>query len=391
MCLLARFVCYAVLIAAGMSLEVLCAHAQGRKSGEAAIGEVVLPSAPEPQTAAPSSESSWPGDALARSEEREEFVGQEQQRAQLFEQASASLSGTVTDTNGEAVPGATIVLEAGQQPQDHRTAITSETGGFHFDGLEPGVPYHITAQARDLESWKSERIILEPGQYFYLKVIRLKVHHLVTDVTVYATQEQIAAQQVETETKQRVFGFIPNFYVTYDPNPVPLTTSLKFKIALKADTDIVTFLGVGFMAGIYQAGDMVDYGQGAQGYVKRVAAGHVDATTDIFFGGAIYPWLFRQDPRYFYRGAGTLRSRTLHAVSGPYICKGDNGKAQPNYSSLLGDLTSGAISNIYYPESNRGARLLLQGFAITTGVRTVNGLIQEFLLRKLTPSARNSK
>jgi hypothetical protein len=54
----------------------------------------------------------------------------------------------------------------------------------------------------------------------------------------------------------------------------------------------------------------------------------------------------------------------------------------------MGDLSSGAISNLYYPESNRGAGLVFQGFAITTGVRMVNAVIQEFVLRKLTPSAR---
>jgi hypothetical protein len=57
----------------------------------------------------------------------------------------------------------------------------------------------------------------------------------------------------------------------------------------------------------------------------------------------------------------------------------------------MGDLSSGAISNFYYPETNRGAGLVFQGFAVTTGVRMVNGLIQEFILRKLTPTARQQK
>ena len=70
---------------------------------------------------------------------------------------------------------------------------------------------------------------------------------------------------------------------------------------------------------------------------------------------------------------------------------GDNGKLQPNYSSMGGDLISGAISNIYYPDTNRGSRLLFEGFLMTTGVRTVNALIQEFVLRNLTPSARQKK
>ena len=218
--------------------------------------------------------------------------------------------------------------------------------------------------------------------------IKLKVAASATSVTVSASNEQIATEQVELQEKQRVFGIIPNFYVTYDAHPVPLTTKLKYKLALRADTDPVTFFGIFFMATIYQAGDIPNYGQGWDAYFQRVGAGIADTTTDIFLGGAVFPSLLHQDPRYFYQGTGTKKSRLLHAMSSPYVCKGDNGKTQPNYSSLGGDLASGAISNLYYPQSDRGAGLVFQGFAITTGVRTINAVLQEFVIRKLTPSAR---
>jgi hypothetical protein len=300
---------------------------------------------------------------------------------------AANISGTVTNVNGDVVPGATVILED-ELTKDRRSIVSSENGSFQFDKLQPGISYHVSIETRDFENWKSPAIVLRPSQYLFLSAIKLTLRQSVVSVTVYATQEQIATQQVTIEEKQRVFGIIPNFYVTYDPHPVPLTTKLKFRLAYKADTDPITFLGVAFMAGIYQAGDIPAYGQGAQGYAKRVGAGYADTTTDIFIGGAILPWLLHQDPRYFYQGTGTKKSRALHAIASPYVCMGDNGKLQPNYSSMGGDLASGAISNLYYPESDRGARLLFQGFLITTGVRTVNAIVQEFVLRKLTPSAR---
>jgi hypothetical protein len=300
---------------------------------------------------------------------------------------AANIGGTVTNVNGDVVSGATVVLEDGRS-KERRSTVSSESGSFQFDKLQPGIPYRVSIEATDFESWKSPTIVLRPGQYLFLSDVRMTLPASVVSVTVYATREQIAAQQVTIEEKQRVFGIIPNFYVTYDPHPVPLTTKLKFKLAYKADTDPVTFLGVAFMAGIYQAGDIPAYGQGAQGYAKRVGAGYADTTTDIFIGGAILPWILHQDPRYFYQGTGTKKSRALHAIASPYVCMGDNGKLQPNFSSMGGDLASGAISNLYYPESDRGAALLFQGFLITTGVRTVNAIIQEFVLRKLTPSAR---
>jgi len=304
------------------------------------------------------------------------------------EPAKAGISGTVTDANGDVVPGATVELE-GPLAADHRSVIANDSGAFQFDGLRTGVPYRITIGAKDLESWKSQAILLDPGQYFFLTGIKLKVPDSVVSVTVYGSQEMIATEQVSVETKQRVFGVIPNFYVTYDKHPVPLTTKLKFKLAYKADTDVMTFVGVAFMAGIYQAGDIPDYRQGAIGYGQRVGAGVLDTTTTVFIGGAILPWMLHQDPRYFYQGTGTKKSRAFHALSSPYICRGDNGKTQPNFSSMGGDIASGAISNLYYPDSDRGAGLVFKGFMITTGVRTVNALLQEFVLRKLTPTARS--
>jgi hypothetical protein len=318
---------------------------------------------------------------------REEQRESAQQPRSVLDTLPARIGGTVTDVNGGIVPNATIVLE-GRNSEDRQTTVASDNGAFDFDNLKPGIQYHITIAVKDFESWRSSPIVLSPGQYFFLVGIRLKIRDSETSVTVYASQEQIATQQVIVEEKQRIFGFIPNFYVTYDPHPVPLTTKLKFRLAYKATTDPVTFFGIAFMAAIYQAGDVPDYQQGWKGYGQRVGAGVADTATDVFFGGAILPWLLHQDPRYFYQGTGTKKSRALHAISSPYVCKGDNGKTQPNYSSLGGDLISGAISNIYYPETNRGAGLVFEGFFITTSVRTVNSLIQEFVLRKLTPSAR---
>jgi hypothetical protein len=316
--------------------------------------------------------------------------GAQQSRINPTEPATAYISGTVTDVNGNIVPRAVLVLE-GADASDRQTVVAGENGAFQFQNLKPGLPYHIAASAKGFEDWKSPTIVLNQGQYSLLENITLKLPAVVTSLTVYASPVEIATQQVVVQEHQRVFGIFPNFYVTYDPEPVPLTTKLKFKLAYKADTDAMTFVGVAFMAAIYQAGDIPNYGQGWDAYGKRVAAGYADTTTDIFIGGAILPWALNQDPRYFYQGTGTTKSRARHAIFSPFVCKGDNGKAQPNYSSMGGDLASGAISNFYYPKSNRGAGLVFQGFLVTTGVRMVNGLMQEFVFRNLTPSAKKEK
>ena len=168
---------------------------------------------------------------------------------------------------------------------------------------------------------------------------------------------EVATKQVKSEEQQRVLGFIPNFYVVYDRNPEPLTTKLKFELALKVSKDPVTFAGVAFMAGVKQAADTPNYGQGAEAFGKRLGATAADGLTDIMIGGAILPSLLHQDPRYFYQGTGTTGSRVRHAIFSPFIAKADNGRSQPNYSTLGGSLASSAMSNLYFPASNRGAGL----------------------------------
>ena len=299
--------------------------------------------------------------------------------------------GTVINVNDDAVPGATVVLE-GPVLRDPRTVVSNDNGFFEFNNLEPGTPYHVTIRAEGFASWTSPAVILKPGQYAILPGSKLHIAEALTTITVdspVASSAEIATEQVRAEEQQRIFGIIPNFYVVYDDNAAPLTTKLKFKLATKVAVDPVTIIGSGMLAGIYQAADLRNYGQGAKGYAERYGAVYADGVTDIMIGGAILPSLLHQDPRYFYRGTGTKKSRAFHALSSPFICRGDNGRRQPNYSTLGGDLTTAAISNVYYPASDRGPGLVFGNFLINTGERALANLAQEFLLRRLTSKAKN--
>ncbi len=170
---------------------------------------------------------------------------------------------------------------------------------------------------------------------------------------------------------------------------MPLTTKMKYQLAVKASTDAVTIGAAGFIAGIDQAADSTpNYVQGAKGYGQRFGATYADGVSGILIGGAILPSLLHQDPRYFYQGTGTNKSRALHAISAPFWAKGDNGRWGFNYSSIGGDLASGALSNLYYPQQDRGAGLVFRSVLITTGGRITNTLVQEFILRKLTTHSR---
>jgi hypothetical protein len=300
-----------------------------------------------------------------------------------------SIGGTVLDVNGAIVPGATVVLRC-ERPCNAESIVASGTGGFGFSALTIGTRYEIGVSANGFKDWSSAPIVLTSEQRTILLTgVKLPMSTAVESITVYASSEEIATEQVRIEEQQRVLGVIPNFYVVYDStNAVPLSTRLKFRLAMRTALDPVTVAGVGVLSGVQQAGGTPNYAEGAKGYGQRFGANAVTGFSDILFAGAVLPSLLHQDPRYFYQGTGTVSSRLRHALFSPFITRGDNGRTQLNLSSLGGDLASSALAETYYPDSNRGPRLVLGSFAIGTGERIVSAVVQEFVLRKLTPSAK---
>jgi hypothetical protein len=250
--------------------------------------------------------------------------------------------------------------------------------------VQPGVPFEITIAAQDFTDWKSPVITLEPGQFKIVSEIQLEIRTEVTQVQVTYDQVQVATEQLRAEEHQRILGIIPNFYVSYEKDPAPLTAKMKFQLALKVATDPVTAAGVFGFAGIRQAADSPSYGQGWGAYGKRIGATAADGFSDIMIGGAILPSLLHQDPRYFYQGTGTTGSRIRHAVLSPFVSRTDSGKSVPNYSSIGGNLASAGISNLYFPKADRGVGLVFGNFAIGTAERIGASLAQEFIIGRFT-------
>jgi hypothetical protein len=77
----------------------------------------------------------------------------------------------------------------------------------------------------------------------------------------------------------------------------------------------------------------------------------------------------------------------LHAVGSAFFTRTDSGLTAPNYSFLLGDLCSGALSNLYYPKTNRGANPVFTNTASGLGGRIAGNLLREFSKRLTTNAA----
>jgi len=295
-----------------------------------------------------------------------------------------SIHGTVTDTDGASIPNAQITLEDSASKSLLLSTTSDTSGAFTLSPVAPGT-YRIRIHAVGFTPWKVEDIAVRPAQSVTLDPVELGVESI-DSVVDAITVEDLAEQQITAEEHQRILGVLPNFFVSYVRDAQPLTRKQKFKLALVVSRDPLTFFTAGVSAGIEQAqGDLAGYGPGISGYAQRYAAAYGDHLSATFLGSAVFPSLFHQDPRYFYNGRGTVLHRALYAIATVVICKGDNGHWQPNYSNVLGNIGSGAISSLYYPNSAKhDLQTSADNIFIGIGEGSFSTLFQEFLLRHLT-------
>jgi hypothetical protein len=193
-------------------------------------------------------------------------------------------------------------------------------------------------------------------------------------------QHDEAERELKVQEKQRLLGVMPQFQVVMNGQAVPLTGGQKWSLALHSARDPF-YIGWAFVIGGGE-GEASDshpgYGWGPAGYFKRVGANYADNVDGALIGNALLPQLLHQDPRYFRLGHGTFIHRFLYAAGSTIICHGDNGKNQPNVSNVLGNFISGAISNAYYPASERGVGLTLDNGLDVTLFGALGGQILEF-------------
>lgn len=299
---------------------------------------------------------------------------------------TGEISGTVLDTNGDVVEGAQVTL-SGSAGFSERTMISGSDGQFVFTSLPPAV-YKIKVSGQGMSTFTSSAISLRPDQAFIVPRITLAVSGGSTSVTVNGNKEELAEEQVQIAVRQRVIGIIPNFYSSYDWNAPPMQAKQKLQLGIRSVLDPVSLLAVAGIAGAEQYENIFPaYGSGIEGYGKRYGAALATHVSADMLSRAVYPAIFHQDPRYFYKGKGSIRSRAMYAISAAVMARNDDGRWRPNYSNVLGNFSAGAISNLYYPSTDRGASLVfLNGLADTGGDAAAN-LVREFLLKRLTSHA----
>ncbi len=296
--------------------------------------------------------------------------------------APGAISGTVTDASGSVVVAAIVTLRPPGSAAP-RVTITGQDGSFHFSAVEPGA-YSLTITALGFTD-RMRNVSVVSGENPPMPPTVLQVAPNISQVDVGLSQHDLAVQQVHSEEKQRLLGIFPNFFVSYQPNAAPLTAAQKLQLGWKTVIDPEVLLSSAITAGIEQWRNTYrQFGQGMEGYGKRFGADYADTVNGVFIGHILTQAVFHQDPRYFYKGTGGFRKRALYAIATAFVCKGDNGRWQPDYSDVIGGLAAGEISTLYYPASSRTGLRLFHNVLLDFGGRASAHLLQEFVYRKLT-------
>lgn len=124
-------------------------------------------------------------------------------------QFRASLRGTVTDTQGAAVPGATVTL-LNTQTNQTMVATSDANGIYQFNALGPA-PYHLTAEHQGFKKKVLDNVQIIPEQLNALD-LQLEIGEVQESVTVSGT-----TQTLDTETAT-IGGTITDVQIQHMPS-----------------------------------------------------------------------------------------------------------------------------------------------------------------------------
>lgn len=191
---------------------------------------------------------------------------------------------------------------------------------------------------------------------------------------------------------RRILHVVPTYDVTSESAPFhPLSVKQKFGLTSDRVFDRFTIIKGTLRGALGQAMDTPNYGQGWDAYGARVGASVGDASFHDLFANAVFPSLFRQDPRYFRSGEGKGGRRAWYAISRVFVARNDSGRAAPNVSQWVGSLAGAGLANAYYPQGDRTVGHTFARAGETIGVEAGINVLKEFwpdLQRKLRKHKR---
>jgi hypothetical protein len=261
--------------------------------------------------------------------------------------------------------------QLGHRPLNKKVGLTSgSVAAYHFTSLH-----------------ESSRSGCHPSEGADLaKDASLPLGH--GDVNLWASgQRDPAADKKSQSTSgtedspRHIFWVVPAYKVDYAKRFTPLSPREKFKEWAQSAYDPLG-LGVGaFEAGTLEHSSrdgFCGYGKGWGGYGKCFGALEVDSDVSSFIGDYALTVVLHQDPRYFRLGEGSFKKRLWYAVSRVFVTYNDAGRTTFYSSALSGTVIAAGLSNLYYPQQDRGLGHTLSRIGIDFGNTALYNASAEF-------------
>lgn len=178
---------------------------------------------------------------------------------------------------------------------------------------------------------------------------------------------------------KRILGVLPN-YRTAEMGAIgqPLTPKQKLRIAAKDSFDYPLMIVAAGYAGLSQLADThPQFGQGVEGYFKRLGTSYTDQVSGNMLTEGVLPILFREDPRYFRMAEGSKGRRTMYALTRIFVTHTDSGQTTFNYAEVLGNGMAAGIGLAYYSD-DRSVPDYMQNWGVQLATDATSQVLKEF-------------
>jgi hypothetical protein len=122
-----------------------------------------------------------------------------------------------------------------------------------------------------------------------------------------------------------------------------------------------------------------NYGTDRGAFGQRLCAAAVRDSSESIFSESVMANFFHEDPRYYQMGpAHNFFVRLLYSGTRPIFTRSDSGRQSLNLASLSGTLGGSALTNLYYPQANRGPTQTMETFGGSIGGSALGDVVSEF-------------
>ena len=122
-----------------------------------------------------------------------------------------------------------------------------------------------------------------------------------------------------------------------------------------------------------------NYGTDRGAFGQRLGAAAVRDSSESIFSDSVMANFFHEDPRYYQMGpTHNFFVRLVYSGTRPIFTRMDSGRISLNLASLTGTLGGAALTNLYYPQANRGTTQTMETFGGSLGGSALSDVVSEF-------------